>query len=108
MRMRIYYRTDRRGNVRWHALGKNDAPLCGVGPGEDDHVRDVKDGDNVDCYRCRWLSSRGARAHHHEGLTHPESTPGNSPRRDESNRQRAAHGALPVSATPSTTAGARQ
>lgn len=53
--MKAYYRTDKRGNVRWHALGKDDRPLCGVGPGEDDDVKDGCSPTDVDCFRCHAL-----------------------------------------------------
>jgi hypothetical protein len=62
--VKVYYRTDKRGNVRWHAalVGGNAGggfPLCGVGPGEDDHVDETTEA-NVDCYRCRALLAKRA------------------------------------------------
>ena len=57
--MKAYYRTDRRGNVRWHAVNAADRPLCGVASGVDDDLKDCVVTD-VDCYRCRELLARKA------------------------------------------------
>lgn len=58
--MKAYYRTDKKGNVRWHAVNAADRPLCGVASGVDDNLKTVGGLTDVDCYRCRELLARKA------------------------------------------------
>lgn len=90
--MRVYYRTDQRGNITLHALSPEGKPLCGVRAGEDDHIQDDEHS-CVQCGRCRRLQDRLAPVLRSEV------------RRDPARRGAASDGVAPVAPGPFTHTG---